>query len=128
MSIEVFHVDITTDASGDSTDYTGWFSGRILQIRYVDTDLAAGAADFVMTLENTGAAVLTLTNQGGTDATWAPRQATHDVAGAASLYAAAGESVEDYIWGAADNVKIVTAQGGDTKSGTIYVTVEHTPR
>lgn len=52
-----------------------------------------------------------------------PAKATHDTVGAASLYAAAGEPVEDHIWAGNDRVQIVVASGGDSKSGSFEVVV-----
>jgi len=114
-------VTITTDASGDGTGYTPVVTGRIMAIHYVKTDYAAGV-DFTITAEATGETIWTESNVNAS-ATRAPRQATHATDGTASLYAAAGEPVEDYIAVAEDRVKIVVAQGGDTKSGTFHVIV-----
>jgi len=41
--------------------------------------------------------------------------------GTASLYAAGGEPVEGYIFVGGEPLSIVVAQGGDTKSGTLYL-------
>lgn len=114
-------VTITTDASGDATGYTEVVTGRIIQIRYVKSTYADGV-DFVVTVEGTGEAVWSESNVNAS-ATRAPRQATHDVLGAASLYAAAGEPVEDYIVVANDRIKIVVDEGGDTLAGTFHVLI-----
>ena len=114
-------VTITTDAGGDGTGYTPVITGRIQAIHYAKTDYAAGV-DFTITAEATGETIWTESNVNAS-ATRAPRQATHATDGTASLYAAAGEPVEDYIAVAEDRVKIVVAQGGDTKSGTFHVIV-----
>ena len=112
-------VSLTTIADGSVTGYTPVVTGKISQLRYVKTDFADGV-DFTITAEATGEAIWTGTNVNAS-VTVAPRQATHDTAGAASLYAAAGEPVEDYIAVANDRIKIVIAQGGDTKTGVIHV-------
>lgn len=114
-------VNVTTDASGDATEYSEPIRGRIISIQYVKTDFDNGV-DFTITAETTGQNIWTESNVNAA-ATRAPRQPTHDAIGAASLYAAAGESVEDYIVLADERVKIVVAQGGDTKSGTFHITV-----
>ncbi len=111
-------VTVATDASEDSTDFSEVVNGMLLSIELVDTDLAAGA-DFVITTDAHGQAIATLTNSGAS-ATWHPRQATHDILGAASLYAAAGEPVESNIPIANDRIKIVTDEGGVTKSGVFH--------
>ena len=116
--VERKSIAITTIADGSATGYVEIDQGRLSQIRYVKTDYTDGV-DFAITLEATGEVVWTGTNVNAS-VTIAPRQATHDVLGAASLYAAAGEPVEDYIAIAKDRIKIVIAQGGDTKSGTFH--------
>jgi hypothetical protein len=56
--------------------------------------------------------------------TVAPRQAIHDTAGVAGLYAAGGSAVLDKIALANDRVKIVVAQGGVSTSGTFHIVME----
>ena len=114
-------VEVATDASGDGSGLTPILNGKIINIRYVKTDYADGV-DVTATLNATGQAVWTGTDVNAST-TVAPRQATHDTAGGASLYAAAGEPVEDYIWAGNDRVKIVVASGGVSKTGSFEVTV-----
>lgn len=109
---------VTTDASGDATAYTENIRGRLSQIRYVKNDYAAGV-DFTITNDATGETIWTESNVNASK-TIAPRQATHDTAGVASLYAAGGEPVEAQILLGNDRIKIVIAQGGDTKNGTFH--------
>ena len=114
-----YAVPFTTDGSGDATVYTGVrVVGRVLLIVYTHDDALTGA-DFTITGRTTGTAILTITDAGTSDIQWAPRQATCDTVGAASLYAAAGEPVEDHIWIAEEELQIVVAQGGATKSGIL---------
>lgn len=115
-------VSVTTDASGDATAYSEVLSGRLSQIRYVKTDFADGST-FAITAEATGE---TLWGESAVNAsaTRAPRQATHSTAGAAALYAAAGEAVQDKIVLAKDRVKIVISSGGNTKTGTFHIVLE----
>ncbi len=115
---ERHRVSVTTDASGDFTGFTGVVTGRVVTVKVTNTDLDAGT-DITVTGDISAVAVVTLTNTNS--GTFAPRQATHDVAGAASLYAAAGEPVEDYIWVANERVKVVVASGGNVKTGTVDV-------
>ena len=116
-------VDVTTATGGGVTAYTGNVNGRLASVIYVKDGTAplASTADFTLTAEGTGEAILAVTNINAT-ATWRPRAATHDVVGAASLYAAGGEPVEGLIDMASDRVKIVVAQGGNTKVGRFHVT------
>ncbi|HXG36526.1 MAG TPA: hypothetical protein VNL15_06130 [Dehalococcoidia bacterium] len=123
--VERHAVAITTDASGDFTGYTPVVTGRVVQYRYVPdgtVPLDTGA-DLDVTGEDSGVVIANQDNIGTSAFTKAPRQATHDEAGAASLYAAAGEPVEDYLFIAKERLKIVIAQGGASKKGTLYIWV-----
>lgn len=114
-------VTLTTDSSGDATGYTPVITGSISQVVYTKTDFADGV-DFTITVDGTGEGVWTESNVNAS-ATRAPRQATHDVTGGASLYASGGEPVEAPILVANDRIKIVVASGGDTKTGVFSVLI-----
>ncbi len=114
-------VSVTTNSDGDSTDFSEVITGRLLGIAFVDTDLAAGV-DFVITTDAAAQAILTVSNV-ASSTTWHPRQPTHSILAAASLYAAAGEPVESDIPIFQDRIKIVTDEGGDTKSGRFDIWV-----
>lgn len=124
MHAKVQTVAITTAADGSFTGYTAVVNGRVLQIRLVVPGSGGleATTDITITDENTGGSVLTLTDQNGSG-TWAPRQPTHSQAGAAALYAAGGTAVNDHVVVAESRIKIVVAQGGSAKTGTLYVTV-----
>ena len=112
-------VVVTTIVGGTATAYTtDKITGRVLGIRYVKDDFTNGV-DFTITGETTGINVWTQLNVDAS-ITALTRAATCDVAGGASLYAAAGEPVEDYIVLADERIKIAIAQGGDGKSGTFH--------
>ena len=116
-------VAIATDGSGDFTGFTSDpVSGRIIAIVFTDTDLA-DTADFTVTGETTGQTIWSENNVASSK-TIAPRQPTHDTAGVASLYAAAGEPVEDHIVVAKERIKVVVVQGGATKTGSVVIIVE----
>jgi hypothetical protein len=115
-------VSVTTAADGSATSYSGVVTGILSQIRYVKTDFDNGV-DFNITAEATGETLWAQDNVNAS-VTVAPRQPTHDTAGVASLYAAAGEPVESKIALANDRVKIVIAQGGNVKSGTFHLVFE----
>lgn len=113
-------VSVTTDASGDATEFTSSaINGRILAIIYNKTDFATGV-DFTITTETTEQNVW-VESDVNADKTVAPRQATHATDGTASLYAGGGEPVEDYIFAANERLKIVVASGGNAKSGEFVV-------
>lgn len=112
-------VQVTTDSGGAATVYSDVIPyGSLSQIRYVKTDFANGV-DFTITAEATGE-TLWAESDVNASATRAPRQATHSTAGAAALFASGGEAVRDRIAIANDRIKIVIAQGGDTKTGTFH--------
>jgi hypothetical protein len=115
-------VSVTTDASGDAIAYTPVLNGRLAQIHYVKTDFADGV-DFAITSEATGMSLWTDTNINAS-AERAPRQLLYTTAGVASLYAATFGVYQGHIVLAADRVKIVVAQGGDTKTGTFHIVMD----
>lgn len=120
--IQRFEVAVTTIADGSATAYTPNFTGKLSHIRYVKTDYAAGV-DFTITSEATGETIWTQADVNAS-ATVAPRQATHSTAGVAALYAGGGSAVLEPICLAKDRIKIVIAQGGDTKTGKFHFVVE----
>jgi len=116
-------VTVTTDAGGDGTGYTATpVYGLVHAVRYVK-DTYADGIDVTITGDLSGIAVLAVTNMNAT-ATYLPRFATVDNVAAASLYAAAGEPVEDRIPVAMERIRVVVAQGGNTTTGTFHIFVE----
>ena len=111
-------VVVTTDSSGDGTGYVDVDYGLLSQIRYVKTDFA-DVADFAITVEGTGEGLWSQSDVNAS-ATKAPRQATHGVDGAAALFASGGTAIQDKIAIVQDRIKVVVAQGGDTKTGTFH--------
>ena len=110
-------VVLTTTSGGAATGFTPVVNGFIRAFRYSGGFDAT--ADITITGDDTGQPILTLTNQADVVATLHPRQATHDIVGAASLFAGAGEPVESEIPIADERIKIVVAQGGNAKTGTL---------
>ncbi len=97
-------VSATTDSSGDATVYSPETLGKIVRV-FVDIgDLASGAVDFVVTGERTGEAIYTGTNL------------------AADTVAAPSTALGVYVW--SERIKVVVAQGGDTKTGTISFMID----
>jgi hypothetical protein len=117
-------VDIVTASDGSATAHTPVLTGRVIDIQYVKdgTTPFADGVDFTITSETRGRSLWVDTNVNASEVV-APRQPTHDTAGAASLYASGGEPVEDHIVLAQERVKIVIAAGGDAKRGRFYITV-----
>ena len=122
MGIRRFVVPVTTAADGSATAYTPYLSGEIMQISYLKTDYADGV-DFTITGEATGQTIWAESNVNAAKNCF-PREAIHSTAGVAALYAAGGTSVNDRIALSRDRVKIVIAQGGNTKTGTFHVVVK----
>ena len=119
-------IAVTTDASGDVTAYSPTTFGVVHAIRYVpdgSSPLDTGA-DITVTTNESGLPIVTITNLGVSATQFYPRAATADIVGAASLYAAGGEPVEDRIPVAEETIKIVVAAGGNVKQGTFHVYVE----
>lgn len=122
MTIRRFRVPVTTASDGTATAYSPYLSGYIHDIEYVKTDFADGV-DFTITGEATGRSLWAESNVNAA-AIRAPRQPTHSLAGVAALYAAGGTAINDRVALSRDRVKIVIAQGGDTKSGAFMITVD----
>lgn len=127
MYLRRYALAVTVDASGDATVYSdGPVNGYIRQVRYVphaSTPLDTNA-DFVLSGETTGVAILTMTNIGTSAFQKVPQQPTQDLtAGAAALYAGGGAAVNAPIAMADERLKLVVAQGGNAKVGTFYVWV-----
>ncbi len=113
---------VTTDSNGDATVYSPVVTGRVLSIRYVKTDYAAGV-DFTITADVSAEGLWTETNRDSSE-TVAPRMPTQDAVGGDLFYEAANsEAVIDHIVLANDRVKIVVANGGDTKVGTFHIII-----
>ncbi len=126
MYAERHDFTLTVDASGNATVYSDRLAtGVVAQIRYVPdgTSPLDTGADLTITGEVSGLPIATLTNIGTSATGWAPRQATHSTAGAAALYAAAGTAVNDRIAIAGERIKVAVAQGGVSKTGTLYIWV-----
>lgn len=117
--VERHAIALTTDGTGAATGYSPVVTGVVSQIRYVKADFENGV-DFTVTAEATGETIWAETDVNAS-ATRAPRQATHSTAGAAALYADAGEAVLAPIAVARDRIKVVVASGGAAKTGTVHV-------
>lgn len=124
MYVQRLEVTPVTDASGDATSYSEVVSGRVISIQYVKAGSSnyTDGVDFTITTETTARNLWVDTNINASEVV-APRQPTHDTTGAASLYASGGEPTEDHIYIANERIKIVVGSGGDTKTGTFYITI-----
>jgi hypothetical protein len=117
MNYQKVAVPVLTDGAGAATVYSPVVSGQLVTIAYVKTDFANGST-FLITNETTGETLWSESNVNAS-ASRAPRQPTHSVLGAASLYAATF-AVNDYLVLANDRIKVAITAGGATKIGTFY--------
>lgn len=123
MFLQRYDVALTV-ADAAATAYTSApVTGRVLQLRYVPGSAPLDTnADLTITGEVTGVAIATLSNIGTSAFTRVPRQATHGVTGAALVYGAS-DAVAEPIYLAGERIKVVVADGGTAKAGTLYITV-----
>jgi len=120
-----YRVSIVTAADGSATVFTPRVSGEVHSVHYVkhgSTPFDDGV-DFAVTSEATGENIWTEANVDASAVRY-PRAPRHSQAGAASLYAAGGTAVQDRVAIANDRVKIVIAQGGNAKLGTVHVLID----
>lgn len=110
-------ITITTVAAGTATIYSRALSGLLRGLYFELGTLDAGT-DVTITVEETGAAVLTITNLAAA-AWYAIAIPTYTTAGVAALYAAGGTAVNSPL-PIDGRLKIVIAQGGNVTTG--YVT------
>jgi hypothetical protein len=123
MNPQLVTVNILTSAGGAFSQDISAPLGRLLQYRYVPdgTTPLDTNADITVAGKTTGLSFINQANIGTTAFTKAPRQPTHDETGAASLYAAGGEPVEDYMFACGEQLTVTVAQGGATKAGKLYL-------
>lgn len=117
-------IDVTTASDGSATVYSSPVNGLLDKIEYVKAGSGnfTDGVDFTITDENTGQSLWTEQNVNASTVR-APRQATHAGDGTAALYAVAGAAVLDRTAIADSRIKVVIASGGDTKTGTFWVTL-----
>ena len=125
MTMRSYTRTITTDASGNATDYTPSVTGKLHAIHYIKngTTPYSNGVDFTITNETTGETLWAQLNVNATVSV-RPRAATHDSTGTAALYAAGGVAVLDYFALARHRIKIVIAQGGNTLVGSFVFVIE----
>lgn len=123
-----YSVTVTTESDGtaeafiDEPSGTGRkITGKIHALIYTKVDYA-DTVDFTITLEGTGEGVWTQLNRTATQKVY-PRVPVHDQVGGAVTYDGSNE-IYERLEMVQDRIKIVLAQGGDTKSGAFALVVD----
>lgn len=116
--IEKIKATILTDSSGDATAYIAPGNnvrpnGLLLALIYTPGTLDTGA-DLTITGEDTGIPILTITNAGTSVKYWYPRALLNAVADGAD-----GAAASEIIPISSERIKVVVAQGGNAKAGSI---------
>ncbi len=108
-------VAVTTDTNGDATAYSAGLEGAVWSVLYkpAASNALDTGADITITEEDTGKAIVTITNIGTALVEKYPRAATCDTSGVAI----SGGVDLITVWG---RIKVVVANGTSTKSGTFY--------
>lgn len=110
---------IVTNGSGDATVYLGSkIRGYLVALKYSPGTLDTGA-DLVITGETSGVPILTKSNAGTSDVWYYPRALPNAIADGA-----AGTIPHEFVALVNERIKVVMAQGGDTKTGTIEAICE----
>ena len=122
MFVNKHVVNVTTAADGSAEVYTEKIlNGPILKILYAEA--ASGGfvdgVDFSITTETTGQTVWS-ENDVNASKNICPREAVQDSAGADVTFDGTNE-IYDYIYACNERLKIVIADGGDTKTGTFTI-------
>lgn len=115
--------DAGPTASGGVTARSPSFTGRVLAIIYTKPSSGSytDGVDAVFTLNDTGQAILTVTNMNAS-AVYYPRVPVQDEAGAAATLDGT-RAMRDYVVGVQDRVKVVITSAGDDKTGTFTIIV-----
>ncbi len=120
MQAEKYSVALTTIADGSVTGYTPPVTGRILSVRYEKNDFANGV-DFAVTGEDSGESIWAENDVNASTIRY-PRSQVHDTDGTLLTRDGTRKVCEPIVL-ANERVKIVIAQGGNVKSGTVHVII-----
>ena len=120
MYAEKITIALLTDGSGDMTAYSVPATGRILTVAYTKIDFTDGV-DFTVTLERHGEAIWAQSNVNASTVKY-PRVPVQDEVGADATLDGT-RKMREPVTAAFDRVKVVIAQGGAAKTGTLTVVV-----
>lgn len=116
-------VAITTATGGGGTGYTSVVHGRIASIDYAlgaTGSTFPSGTDVTVSLEDTGHSLWAQSNIGTSALTKRPMMPAHSAAGADL---STGSAAFVPAFASTERVKVVVAQGGNTKSGSFAVVV-----
>lgn len=116
MPMRRYSVTAVTAADGSATAYSSKVRGKIASISYVKTDYTDGV-DFTITSEDTGASLWTDTNIN-------VAETVHPVVAANLAGTGAASTLTEVRVAVVGRVKIVIAQGGNTKTGAFIIMVD----
>jgi hypothetical protein len=122
VTLRSFEVEITTAADGSATDYAGQtngITGKVVGIKYAFGDLA-NTADFTITGETSTSPILTIADVAAANTFWLPRILPHEHADGSAFTDSSGDAPRVFN----ERIKIVTAQGGNAKTGTMTFYIE----
>lgn len=119
-----FFKAIVTDASGDADTTIVVTAGKINAIHYVKHGVTpyANGVDFTLTLNTLGDTIWQESNVNASTVK-RPRVPIHKTDGS-DVIDGSGNENREMIAIASDRIRVVIAQGGDTKTGTFYVDIE----
>jgi len=114
-------IEITTAADGSATDYSASrkLTGKVVGIKYAFGDLAA-TVDFTITGETSTSPILTIADVAAANTFWIPRVLPHQHNDGSAFTDAATDAPRLFN----ERIKIVTAQGGNVKTGTLTFYIE----
>ena len=107
-------VSVTTDGSGDATVLSRVMRGRVAYVHYGGGFDAT--ADFTITCDRLGEGLWTQSNVPNETKTVAPSKLIQ-------LQDGTDHTIRDYIWCVGSKVRIVSAQGGATKTAVFEIAV-----
>jgi hypothetical protein len=115
-------LSVTTDTAGDGSTVGPNILGKLFAIQFSLGSLASGQADVTVSTVNADGVVtlLTLTNASAS-AMYYVRHVVHSEAGAALTGTSGGDRTMPILAGA---IKMLVAQGGSAKTGSIVVYYE----
>lgn len=122
MGVNHFPFVLTSDADSNALKKIGRPGNRLLGIKFTNIDYA-NTADIVVRTDHSEQTLFSRSNS-NSNFDVAPRRPVHDNAGAALVYADAGEPVSDYYFiGDEEAIEVVVTGAGAVKSASFDLLV-----